>query len=109
MQVAAVAKTKSGRNCQASGYSSRSCKEVRLLGFPSKLEEFNIDGDGSIFLSGKLGDIVADSMKGYSGLINVETLSSTSHSKDFILDMLNWGAPDMHLTFTEDMIRHWVC
>ena len=82
-------------------------KRYGFLGFPSKLEDFNIEGDGSSFISGKLGDIVVDSMKIYSGLINVETLSSTSDSKDFILDMLNWGAREMNLTFTEDMIRHW--
>jgi hypothetical protein len=75
--------------------------------YPAKLEDFDVEGKGIEFLSGRLGDIVIDQFKIYSGLIFVETLSSTEDSRKVILDMLQWGKEDMGMTVDDRTIRQW--
>lgn len=75
--------------------------------FPTKAEDFDVNDKGVAFGSGRIGDIVIDVLKIYSGLIYVETLSSTEDSRKVILDMLEWGATALQLTYSEGMIRHW--
>ena len=75
--------------------------------FPTKIEDFDLIDKGVVFASGRLGDIVIDELKIYSGLTYVESLSTTEDSRKVLLDLLEWGAEELGLTYTEGMIRHW--
>lgn len=78
-----------------------------FLAYPQKFEDFDLEDKGATFSSGRMGDVVIDSAKIYSGLIYVETLSSTEDSRKAILDILDWGAKELNLTYVDGMIRRW--
>ncbi|WP_158820335.1 hypothetical protein [Granulicella sp. S156] len=75
--------------------------------FPTKIEDFDLNDKGVVFASGRLGGIVIDELKIYSGLIYVESLSTTEDSHKILIDLLEWGAENLGLTYTDGMIRHW--
>jgi hypothetical protein len=77
-----------------------------FLKYPTKPEEFDLE-KGVEFLSGKCGDRVIDMMTLYSGLITIETLSSTQDSKDCLMELLAWGRDNFGLTYTDGMIKRW--
>lgn len=82
-------------------------KRYDFMAYPTKFEDFDLNDKGVTFSSGRLGEVVIDLVKVYSGLIYVETPSSTEDSRKVILDMLEWGAKELGLTYKEGMIRHW--
>lgn len=81
-------------------------KEYGFLAFPTKMEDFNSE-NGIKFMSGKSGEKVIDSLAVYTGLITLETLSSTSDSREILEGILKWGSKELGLTYKDGMIRHW--
>ena len=75
--------------------------------YPAKLEDFDVGDKGAIFSAGRLGEIVIAELKIYSGLVFVETLSSTEDSRKVILDLLDWGKAELGLTVDDKVIQHW--
>lgn len=82
-------------------------KRYEFLSYPTKIEDFDVDEKGVTFKSGRMDDIVIDELKVYSGLTYVETLSSTEDSRTVLLDLMEWGAKELGLTYTPGMIRRW--
>jgi hypothetical protein len=78
-----------------------------FLAFPGKFEDFDFDEKGVVFNSGRLRDVVIDKLKIFSGVIYVETLSSTDDSQRIIIDMMTWGRDELGFTSGEEIIRHW--
>jgi hypothetical protein len=81
-------------------------KKYDFLSYPAKLDDFDFE-KGVTFSSGRFGEVVIDSFVIYSGLIYSETLSSTSDSRDFLLEILKWGAEEFGLTYKLGMIHKW--
>jgi hypothetical protein len=77
-----------------------------FLTYPTKPEDFDSE-KGIKFGSGKSGDKVIDLLAFYTGLITLETLSSTTDSRDVLEDMLQWGAAKLGLTYAAGMVRRW--
>jgi hypothetical protein len=77
-----------------------------FLTYPTKPEEFDPE-KGIKFGSGKSGDRVIDLLALYTGIISLETLSSTADSRHVLEDVLKWGAEKLGLTYRPGMIRHW--
>jgi hypothetical protein len=75
--------------------------------FPTKWEDFDLSDKGVSFRSGRMGDVVIDELKIYSGLSYVESLSNTDDSRLVLIDLLEWGARDLGLTYTDGVIKHW--
>jgi hypothetical protein len=82
-------------------------KRYGFLIYPTKIEDFDVNDKGMTFGSGRLNDIVIDELKIYSGAIYAETLSSTDDSRTVLLDILEWGANELELTYTAGMIKRW--
>jgi hypothetical protein len=74
--------------------------------YPTKVGDFNLT-EGVAFTSGRRADIVIDTFKIYPSVIYVETLSSTEDSRRVILDILEWGAKELNLSYTDGMIARW--
>lgn len=77
-----------------------------FLVYPTKPEDFDAE-KGIKFGSGKSGDKVIDLLTFYSGLILLETLSSTDDSRAILEDMFMWGRDKLGLTYKPDTVRHW--
>ena len=69
-----------------------------FLTYPTKPEEFDPE-KGIKFGSGKSGDKVIDLLALYTGIISLETLSSTADSRHVLEDVLKWGAEKLGLTY----------
>lgn len=76
-----------------------------FLGFPTKFEDFDLDDKGTIFQSGKAGDVLIDTLKIYNGAIVMDTLTTTQNSESLALELLRWGKDHFGLTFSPDLIR----
>jgi hypothetical protein len=74
--------------------------------FPQNIDEFDLQ-KGISFGSGRLDEYVIDALMVYDGAIYVETLSSTADSQTVLLKILEWGASNLGLTYTDGMIRKW--
>lgn len=81
-------------------------EEYGFLTYPTKTEDFDSE-KGIRFRSGKKADKVIDLLALYTGLITLETLSSTSDSREVLEDILEWGTKKLGLTYKDGMIRHW--
>jgi hypothetical protein len=77
-----------------------------FLTYPTKPEDFDSE-KGIKFGSGRSGDRVIDLLAIYTGIITLETLSSTSDSRDVLEGILRWGTEKLGLTYKDGMIRHW--
>lgn len=77
-----------------------------FLTYPAKPEDFDPE-KGIKFGSGRMGDWVIDVLALFSGLITLETLSSTSDSREALEEILTWATDNMGLTYKPGMIRHW--
>ncbi len=82
-------------------------KRYGFLIYPAKIEDFDVNDKGMVFGSGRLNDIVIDELRIYSGAIYAETLSSTDDSRTVLLDILEWGANELELTYVAGMIKRW--
>ena len=78
-----------------------------FLAFPEKFEDFDFAEKGVVFHSGRLSDVVIDKLKIFSGVLYVETLSSTDDSQRVIIDMMTWGRDELGFTSGEEIIRNW--
>lgn len=77
-----------------------------FLTYPTKPEDFDPE-KGIKFHQGKSGDKVIALLDIYPGLITLETLSSTTDSRNVLEDILKWGSEKLGLTYKAGMIRHW--
>jgi hypothetical protein len=77
-----------------------------FLIYPSKPEDFDPE-KGIKFGSGKRGDKVIDLLAFFTGLISLETLSSTADSRAILEEMLVWGREKLGLTYNAGTVRHW--
>jgi hypothetical protein len=81
-------------------------KQYGFLTYPLKPEDFD-SAKGIKFGSGRSDDKVIDLLTFYPGLITLETLSSTTDSRDVLENMLQWGKEELGLTYHDGMVRHW--
>jgi hypothetical protein len=77
-----------------------------FLTYPTKPEEFDTE-KGIKFSSGRSGDKVVELLSVYTGLITLETLSSTADSREVLEEVLRWGRDNLGLTYKDGMIRRW--
>jgi hypothetical protein len=82
-------------------------KRYDFMSYPAKIEDFDMKDKGVTFASGRLADIVIDTVVVYSTVIYVETLSSTEDSRKVLLDILEWGAKELNFTYRHGMISRW--
>lgn len=75
--------------------------------FPQKPEDFDFENKGVRFESGKAGDLFIDSLTIYSGALYVDTLSSTSDSRNVLLEMLEWARATFGISYSPEMLRKW--
>lgn len=81
-------------------------EKYAFLTYPNKPEDFDSE-KGIKFGSGKSGDKVIDLLSFYTGLISLETLSSTTHSRALLEEMFAWGREKLGLTYKVGTVRHW--
>jgi len=81
-------------------------KKYGFLTYPKNPEDFDTE-KGIKFASGKIGDTVIDLLSIFTGLITLETLSSTNDSQSALEEILTWAANSLGLTYRDGMIRHW--
>jgi hypothetical protein len=77
-----------------------------FLTYPAKLEDFDLE-KGVKFGSGRWENQVVESLTIFNGLIFLETLSSTEHSRACLLEMLSWAGSELGLTYKSGMINRW--
>jgi hypothetical protein len=82
-------------------------ERYQFIAFPQKTEDFDIEGKGIKFESGKAGDLTIDSLTIFNRAILVDTFSTTDDSKRIILDMLEWGKEVLGLTYSSEQITRW--
>lgn len=71
-----------------------------------KLEELE-EQKGVELKTGKIGNVVIDTLKIFPSLFVLETHSNTTESKQALEEMFQWGKRDLGLTYDPEMIRHW--
>jgi hypothetical protein len=75
--------------------------------FPQKQEDFDLEGKGVRFESGKSGDLTIDSLVIYNGALYIDTFSSTIDSQKILTEMLEWGRDALGLSYKDGMIKKW--
>jgi len=81
-------------------------KEYDFKKYPVSSEDFDPD-KGIKFHQGKSEGKVIGLLNIFSGLIALESLSSTADSKMLLERLLTWGRDNIGLTYSDGLIRRW--